>query len=93
MSRACCGEAGGAIRQSFASLRITDGLALAASPTFALMALLTDVLGNDPADTLCSAAHASPLSGMATMYLLMSVFHAAPWVRLVRDRPLSTNRT
>jgi hypothetical protein len=48
------------------------------------MALLTEVLGNDPAVTLCSAAHASPLSGMTTMYLLMSVFHTAPWVRLAR---------
>ena len=32
------------------------------------------------------AAHVSPLSGMATMYLLMSAFHAAPWLKLIRGR-------
>jgi hypothetical protein len=50
------------------------------------MALLTGVLASDPAAMLCSAAHASPLSGMATMYLLMSAFHASPWLKLIRDR-------
>ena len=62
---------------------LANGLALAASPTFAIMAL-TGVLGGDPADMLCSAAHASPLSGMVTMYLLMSAFHIAPWLKLIR---------
>jgi hypothetical protein len=33
---------------------------------------------------LCSAPHASPLSQMATMYLLMSAFHAGPWLKLIR---------
>lgn len=56
------------------------GLALAASPTFAIMALLTGVLGGGLAEVLCSAAHASPMSGMVTMHLLMSAFHAAPWL-------------
>jgi hypothetical protein len=28
----------------------------------------------------------SPLTGMVPMYLLMSAFHAAPWVRLVSGR-------
>jgi hypothetical protein len=87
MTGACCGGTGGdAIRRNVASLRIIDGLALAASPTFAVMALLTGALGADPAVTLCSAAHASPLSGMTVMYLLMSAFHAAPWVRLAGKR-------
>ncbi|MEH2513150.1 hypothetical protein V1291_004504 [Nitrobacteraceae bacterium AZCC 1564] len=75
---------GQAIRRNVASFKIIDALALAASPTFALMALLTGVLGSDPAVALCSAAHASPLNGMGTMYLLMSAFHMTPWVRLVR---------
>ena len=60
--------------------RAADGLRLAASPTFAVMALLT---AGAPADMICSAAHASPLSGMAPMYLLMSAFHAGPWLRLL----------
>src|SRR6266699_1256880 len=58
-------------------------LSLAAAPTFAIMALLTG-LGGGPADMFCSAAHeASPLSGMLPMYLLMSAFHSAPWLKLI----------
>ena len=42
-----------------------DCLSLAAAPTFAVMALLTAVLGGGPLAMLCSAApEASPLTGM-----------------------------
>lgn len=58
-------------------------LHLAATPTFALMALVTGVSGGD---VLCSTMGASPLAGMVPMYLLMSVFHAAPWLRLIAGR-------
>ena len=62
-------------------------LSLAAAPTFAIMALLTSVQGAGPADMLCSAAHgASPLGGMVPMYLLMSAFHSAAWLRLISER-------
>jgi hypothetical protein len=62
-------------------------LSLAAAPTFAIMALLTGSLAGGPLDGLCSAAHgASPLSGMVPMYLLMIVFHSAPWRRLICSR-------
>ena len=85
MSQSCSGVSGGqAARRNAAALRAANGLALAASPTFAIMALLTGVLGGGPAEILCSAAHGSPLSGMMTMYLLMSAFHAGPWLRLIR---------
>ena len=61
-----------------------DFLSLAAAPTFAIMALLTGVLGGGPPDMLCSAAQdASPLSGMVPMYVLMSAFHSAPWLKLI----------
>ena len=60
-----------------------DWLYLAAAPTFAIMALLTGVLGGGPADALCSIAGMSPLGGMMPMYLLMSAFHLAPWLKLV----------
>jgi hypothetical protein len=61
-------------------------LGLAAAPTFAVMALLTCVSGGD-ADMMCSAAHAaSPLSGMVPMYVLMSAFHSAPWLKLISRR-------
>jgi hypothetical protein len=61
-------------------------LSLAAAPTFAIMALLTGALGGGAAEMLCSAAHASPLSGMVPMYLLMSAFHSAPWLKLLCSR-------
>ncbi len=64
-------------------LGLADWLRLAAAPTFALMALTTGVLGGAAPDALCSAAHASPLCGMALMYALMSAFHAPPWLQLI----------
>jgi hypothetical protein len=90
MSEAYCGgSASGAIRQESghaAALGAADWLCLAAAPTFAIMALLTGV-GGGPPDMLCAAAHeASPLSGMVPMYLLMSGFHSAPWLKLISSR-------
>ena len=67
-----------------------DCLSLAAAPTFAVMALLTAVLGGGPLAMLCGA-DASPLTGMIPMYLLMSAFHTAPWLRLLcRERSWSS---
>jgi hypothetical protein len=61
-----------------------DWLGLAGAPTFAMMAVLTAVLGGG-AEPLCSATqHGSSLiSGMVPMYLLMGAFHLAPWLRLM----------
>ena len=71
---------------SVAARGAADWLRLAAAPTFAIMALLTGV-GGGPADMLCSATqHASPLNGMVVMYLLMSAFHSAPWLKLISRR-------
>ncbi|MGP2493227.1 hypothetical protein ACTDI4_16580 [Mesorhizobium sp. PUT5] len=63
-------------------------LHLAAAPTFAAMALLAAASGGAP-DMCSSGPTASPLSGMAAMYLLMGVFHSAPWLDLMvgRSRP------
>jgi hypothetical protein len=61
-------------------------LSLAAAPTFAIMALLSGIQHGGMPDMLCSAAHdASPLTGMVPMYLLMSAFHSAPWLRLITN--------
>ena len=69
------------------SIGAADWLGLAAAPSFAAMALLTAVHGSAASSILCQVARdASPLCGMAPMYLLMSVFHAAPWLRLIRSR-------
>lgn len=82
------GEASAGARRGYgnAIARSAAGwLYLAAAPTFAIMALLTGVLGG-PADALCSSAGASPIAGMTPMYSLMSAFHLAPWLRLVANR-------
>ena len=70
-----------------APARAADWLGLAAAPTFAIMALLTGVLGGGAPDMLCSAAQGgSPLDGMVPMYVLMSAFHSAPWLKLICSR-------
>jgi hypothetical protein len=56
-------------------------LRLAATPTFVLMAMLTNALEEADRAT-CLGTGASPLSSMGLMYLLMSGFHAGPWVTL-----------
>jgi hypothetical protein len=82
-----CGKSGGRlVRRSAFAQRTADGLALAASPAFAIMAVLSGVPGAGHAEMHGAADHTSPLSGMVTMYALMSVFHAAPWLRLFRPR-------
>jgi hypothetical protein len=84
MSGACSGGSDAQARRTIGAFWAADGLALAASPTWAAMALLSGIRGSGPAEMLCPAAHVSPLGGMLTMYLLMSAFHAGPWLRLIR---------
>jgi len=73
-------------RSHAAALGAAGWLGLAAAPTFAVMAALASVPGGD-ADMMCAAAHGvSPLSGMVPMYVLMSAFHLAPWLKLVARR-------
>ena len=61
-------------------------LRFAAAPTFTVMALLTVVFDSGLSNALCSAAGGLGLSGMAPMYLLMGVFHSAPWLKLISRR-------
>jgi hypothetical protein len=80
-SAASCDDEGAA-----AALGIAKWLSLAAAPTFAIMALMAGVVGGGPMDMLCSSGHGSPLTGMVPMYMLMSAFHLAPWLKLVSSR-------
>jgi hypothetical protein len=88
MSEALAGRPGsGAVdgkNGKAATIGAADFLYLAAAPAFAIMALLTGIFGGGSSDVLCSSA--SPLSGMAPMYLLMSAFHTAPWLKLISGR-------
>jgi hypothetical protein len=75
------------------ALAAADWVRLAAAPTFTVMAFVTGVFGGGPQDMLCAAApHAGPLNGMVIMYLLMSAFHSAPWLKLVAGRPGGTQQ-
>ncbi|WP_027062015.1 hypothetical protein [Mesorhizobium loti] len=72
------------------ALGIADWLCLAAAPTFAVMALLSCLQGSD-ASMMCMGAlplTGPSLTGMPAMYLLMSAFHLAPWLRVISGRPV-----
>lgn len=73
-------EAAARVGGGRAALDAAGWLGLAAAPSFAAMALATAFAG-DP-NPLCSAAQGEwQPGGMTTMYLLMSVFHLAAWLR------------
>ena len=94
MSEALTGRPGsGALdrKDDNAAAIAADFLYLAAAPTFAIMALLTSVLGGGLPDALCSSA--SPLGGMVPMYLLMSAFHLTPWLKLMSGRRSAARRS
>ncbi len=80
-------SAGRAVSESMnTTLGIADWLCLAAAPIFALMALATCVLGGNASMLCMGMPDASPLTGMTAMYLLMSAFHLAPWLRVISAR-------
>lgn len=89
---------GSATSEHIAPPGIADWLCLAAAPTFALMALLSCLQGGDAA-MLCMGSSpltgppltgpsltSASLTGMPAMYLLMSAFHLAPWLRVISGR-------
>lgn len=64
-------------------VRAAGLLAFAASPSFALMGLVT--ASDAPRMALCGSGM-SAIDGMPAMYLLMSLFHLSPWLRLASRR-------
>jgi hypothetical protein len=72
--------------------RVTGWLALAASPAFALMAWIA---ANDASPmTLCpSGSRLLPIDGMTAMYVLMSLFHVSPWLKLAAGRPQANTQS
>jgi hypothetical protein len=77
--------AGRAAAASKIKRSMVDWLCLAASPVFAVMALLAQ--GGGRPDMICSAmVDTSPFGGMVPMYLLMSLFHSPPWLKLIAGR-------
>jgi hypothetical protein len=65
---------------------VAGWLGLAASPTFALMAIIA--ASDAPRMAICAPASVMlPIDGMAWMYLLMSIFHLSPWLKLASGRP------
>ncbi len=61
--------------------KLADGLCLAATPCFGLMALLSAMTGGT--DPICSAERGGwPMSSMTAMYLAMSAFHLPAWLRV-----------
>ncbi|HKN29096.1 MAG TPA: hypothetical protein VJY34_14885 [Roseiarcus sp.] len=90
-SRGCDGDALRHESGAAAAFGAADWLGLLAAPTFATMALPTSVHGGG---AVCSAAQdGSPLVGMAPMYVLMSAFHSAPWLKLISSRRSGARRS
>lgn len=74
------------------ALAPADWLSLAAAPTFVAMAGLT--LSAGKAQMICAADQDTfPLAGMTVMYLLMSAFHLAPWLRFIRRTGMAGSET
>jgi len=70
---------------SVTARRAAGWLSLAAAPTFALMAWIA---ANDvhPFALCFAGSRVMPIGGMTTMYLLMSLFHLSPWLKLTPAR-------
>jgi hypothetical protein len=71
---------------SVAAPGAADWLSLAAAPIFAMMALLTSIVGGSATEMLCMSGSTTWLTGMVPMYLLMSAFHSAAWLKLIFGR-------
>ena len=84
MSGPVSAAAGSSLDGVRAARHLARWLGLAATPTFAIMAALSALLGDGAAEMLC-AGQGSVLGGMVPMYLLMSAFHSGAWLKLIAE--------
>jgi hypothetical protein len=73
--------------QAGAASALAELLCLAATPTFAVMAVLS-ALRRGAAEGVCVRATGGAVSGMAFMYTIMSVFHSSAWLRWAKVYPI-----
>jgi hypothetical protein len=65
--------------------RAAEWLCLAATPVFVAMALAFYLTAGSMG-MVCGPMGSSLLGGMGTMYILMGLFHLAPWLKLAAAR-------
>jgi hypothetical protein len=92
MSASYSGASGVPLPPNPFTVRLAAWLSLASAPSFAVMALLTAALDGGRMARACGVEPAS-LEGMVPMYLLMSGFHSAPWLKLIGARWGRAERT
>ena len=61
-------------------------LAYAAAPVCLVFALLTAGSEDGSAPVCGAMGSGSLLGGMATMYMVMAIFHSGPWLSLLSNR-------
>jgi len=70
-------------RRRNAARGVAKWLHIAATPAFAAMALLSALSGDGMYQITCLGTQSASLwDSMGLMYLLMSVFHAGPWLKI-----------
>jgi len=58
-------------------------LSYAAAPVCLALALATAYFETGMGSACGAMASGSPVGGMATMYMVMAIFHSGPWLRLL----------
>lgn len=82
-----CRMAGSSGAGTTRAAAIVRSLHLAATPTFAVMAVFSGLSGHAASAMWCTMPGAGPgMDGMTLMYVLMALFHAGSWITLACRR-------